>query len=384
MLADESRGAFTTGLRLRLFVGLGILVRVGEHLGALVPPIDQSVSRWTRWRTTRCLRIVRSGDVEDVQRSATALLQLAMQLAESGDVATAERVCRSVVELVSAHTAAARGARAAAFRRQEVRAGAAETGLRGEWLTAQASRRRDDDELVPVVPALKATARFVAQAQLAPERHGFEVSGNLLVPLLDAITEADGALQMLAFRAAQSDGPVRMMGRTELLRLVGVRAVELGARSAFHGVLRQLDDMADEGQEEREAAAHTTSVLAATTARSDARLATRAVGRFVLQVGTGAESSLARRRGLWRIGAAALAAGTSSVAVDVALLLAGLGDVPAVRTDAQNVSILDHEATKASLYGGYLGERDRDALANFATFLGSVEPLLAAPAAAAP
>ena len=112
-----------------------------------------------------------------------------------------------------------------------------------------------------------------------------------------------------------------------------MRAVELGAWDAFHGVLRELDDMADEGKDEREAAAHTTSVLAATTARSDARLATRAVRRFVLQAGTGAESSLTRRRGLWRVGAAALAAGTSSVAVDVTLLLAGLGDAPAVRIE---------------------------------------------------
>lgn len=124
-------------------------------------------------------------------------------------------------------------------------------------------------------------------------------------------------------------------------------------------------------------------MLAATTARSDARLATRAVRRFIVQIGTGAESSLARRRGLWRIGAAALAAGTSSVAFEVVLLLAKFEDAPAVRTDAQKMSVLDHEAIKASVYGGYLGERDRDALANFATFLGSVEPLLATPATAA-
>jgi hypothetical protein len=105
-----------------------------------------------------------------------------------------------------------------------------------------------------------------------------------------------------------------------------------------------------------------------------------AVRRFIWQVGSGAEASVMRRRGLWRVGAAALAAGSSSVAVDVALLLAGLGDAPAVRADAQEVSVLDHEALIASLYGGYLGERDRDALANFGTFLDGVGPLLRASA----
>jgi len=369
--------AFEDGLRLRLFVGLGTLVRVGEHLGALVPPTDQSVDRWTRWRTRRRLRIVRSDDVEDVQRSAVALVQLALQLAGAGDVGTAERVCRSVVELVTAHMAAARGARTAAFRRQAVRAGAAEGGLRGEWLSAQAGRRSDDAELVPVVPALGSTLRLIAQAQLGPERHSFEVSTNLLIPLLDAAVEADGSLQMLSFAAVAPGDGVRTMGRTELLRLVGVRAVELRADSAFAGVLRQLDRMVENG--EQEAAAHTTSVLAATTARSDPRLASSAVRRFVGQVKPGAETSVMRRRGLWRVGAAALVAGSSSVAVDVALWLAALGDVPAVLADAQESNVLEHEALKASLYGGYLGERDRDALANFGTFLESVEPLLPPP-----
>ncbi len=372
--------AFTAGLRLRLFVGLGTLVRVGQHLGALVPPIDQSVDRWTQWRTRRRLRIVRSGDVEDVQRSAIALVQLALQLAEAGDVGTAERVCRSLVELVGAHTAAARGARAASFRRQAVRAGAAESGLRGEWLTAQAELRLDDDEIVPVVPALSSTVRLVAKAQLARERHNFDVSTNLLIPLLDATAEADGALLMLPLGAASSGAAERTVGLTELLRLVGIRAVELGADTAFDGVLRKLDGMAEEG--DREAATHTTSVLAATTARSDPRLASLAVRRFVVQVGTSADTSLSRRRGLWRVGAAALGAGTSSVAVEVARLLAALGDAQAVRADAQEVSVLDHEAFKASLYGGYLGERDRDALANFGTFLGALGTLL--PAAASP
>jgi hypothetical protein len=64
----------------------------------------------------------------------------------------------------------------------------------------------------------------------------------------------------------------------------------------------------------------------------------------------------------------------------VALCLAAFGDAAAVRADAQELSILDHEALKASLYGGYLGERDRDALANFGTLLASVGPLLPAPA----
>jgi hypothetical protein len=373
-----SRQAFTDGLRLRLFVGLGNLVRVGEHLGALVPPVDQGVDRWTRWRTRRRLRVVRSDDVEDVQRSAIALVQLALQLAEAGDVGTAERVCRSVVELVTAHTAAARGARIAAFRRHAVRAGAAETGPRGEWLTAQAARRSADDQLVPVVPALGSMVRLVAQAQVGPEQHRFEVSTNLLIPLLDAAVEADGTLQIFSFAAGSSSDGIRTMGRTELLRLVGVRAVELRAETAFTGVLDQLDRLVEDG--EREGAAHTTSVLAATTARSDPRLASVAVRKFVEQAGPGADTALMRRRGLWRVGAAALAAGTSSVAVDVALLLASLGDAVAVRADTRELNVLQYEALQSSLYGGYLGERDLDALANYGTFLDTVEPLLPAPA----
>ncbi len=376
-----STAPFSAGLQLRLFVGLGKLVRVGEHLGALVPSVDQRVDQRTRGRAARRLRITSSDDVEDVQRSAIALVQLALQLAGAGDVGTAERVCRSVVDLVSAHTAAARGARAAAFRRQAVRAAVGATGLRGEWIAAQAARRRDDDELVPVVPALGATVRLVAQAQTGPQQHNFEVSANLLIPLLDATAESDGALMMLPLGASSTDGGTRLVGRTDLLRLVGVRAVELGADTAFDGVLRQLDHLVAAG--ELDAAARSTSVLAAITARSDPRLAARAMRRFLAQVGRGTATAQQRQHGLWRIGAAALAAGTPSVAVEVAVILAALGDEVAVRAAAQDGTQLAQEALMASLYGGYLGKHDRDALANFGTFLADLAPLLPAPGAGA-
>lgn len=370
--------AFSHGMRLRLFVGLGVVVREGAHLGALVPSVTQAVDRRTLRRAHRRLRIVSANDVEDVQRATIALVELAVRLASEGDVGTAERVCRSVVWLVDEHTAAARAARRGGYRRELERAGVTAAGLRSEALETQASRRMDDDQLAPVVPALRSALLLGARAQLQPEQHGFEVDANLLVPLLDATLEGDGALAYLPFAVPQSEvSDAQALGLAELLRAVGVRAVELGAAMPYALVLDQLDRLAARRGNCAAVAVRTTSALAATTARMDAQLAGSALPHVARQAAHTSDPDVARRRGLWRVGAAALAAGTLSVAVRVARVAQEHGDTTAMRQDAEERDLVTQEAFQASLTGGYLGDRDRDALANYGRFLETLAPVLA-------
>ncbi len=370
---------FSHGMRLRLFVGLGVVVRDGAHLGALVPAVKQAVDRRTIRRAHRRLRIVSADDVEDVQRATIALVELALRLAGEGDVGTAERVCRSAVRLVDEHIAAVRAARRGGHRRELARAGVSAAGLRSEALETQAARRLDDDQLAPVVPALRSALLLGARAQLQPEQHGFEVGGNLLGPLLDATLEGDGAVAYLPFAVPRSQvSDARALELAELLRAVGVRSVELGAAMPYALVLDELDGLAARGGNCAAVAVRTTSALVATTARIDAQLAGSALPHVVRQAAHTSQPDVARRRGLWRVGAAALAAGTLSVAVRVARLVQEHGDTTALRQDAEAREVVTQEAFHASLTGGYLGDRDRDALANYGRFLETLAPVLAA------
>lgn len=368
---------FSHGMRLRLFVGLGVVVRDGEHLGALVPAVQQSVDRRTIRLAHRRLRIVSADEVEDVQRATIALVELALRLADEGDVGTAERVCRSAVLLVDEHVAAVRAARRRGYQRELARAGVSAAGLRSDAVVTQASRRLDDDQLAPVVPALRSALLFGARAKLQPERHGFDVHANLLEPLLDATVEGDGALAYLPFAVPRSEvGDGQALELAELLRSVGVRSVELGAAMPYALVLDELDRLAARGGNCAAVAVRTTSELAATTARVDSHFAGIALPHLVRQAAHAGTPEIARRRGLWRVGAAALAAGTLSVAVRVAQVVHEYGDTTALRQDADARELVTQEAFLASITGGYLGDRDRDALANYGRFLEALAPIL--------
>lgn len=321
-----------------------------------------------------------SDDFENVERGCVALVQLTLDLAGAGDVGTAERVARDALRLLDAHLAAAREVRRAAFRRASIRARVMDEGLRSDAVTAGTERRADDEEFAPMVPALRSVLRMVAEAHLRGELGRFQVIDNLLRPMLGATTEADGALAALPLAAPLSDRSAeRAVELTELLRSVGVRALEVRASKAFNLVLHELDRLAAD-KKWADHAVETTSFLAATAARFAGPEAQQATARIVSQVAlvtrTSTAASLVRRRALWRIGAAALAVGTMSVAVTVARLLATTGDLDAVVTDAGEASVLDSEELNSSLYGGYLGYTAQDAVANYGTFLSQVADLV--------
>lgn len=364
--------AFQAGTRIRLFVGMGTIVRVGKHVAAIVPGRDHTIDRRLKRKVRRHLVVRSSSGVEDVRRGAVALVQLALDLGEAGDVGTAERVSREAVRLVVEHISAARRARAATFRRDTVRASACSSGLRADALPVQAERRARDDELAPIIPALREVLDLAARAHLDAVGR-FEVAGNLITPLLDATGESDGAVSVLPFLVPQAGrGRASPFAVTELLRLAGVRALELGASDSFRAVLGELDRLAAQDQTADEAVLMT-SILAATASGVDGARASEALLRVPTQVGAlqrpPGRASAVRRRALWRVGAAALALGTYSVAVRAARLLRDTQDTHGVIADAADEAVLADEVLRSALRGGYLRVEAKDALANYGTFL---------------
>jgi len=352
LLADA---AFSARMRLRLFAGLSTIVRAGEHLASLVPGREQSVTPALQRRATRRLRTRSSRGVEEVSTGAVALVQLALDLARTGDTGTAHSVARHAVRLVTQHTAAARGARKGALRRQAQRSrAAAPPEFRSRARPANADAQARDTQLAPVVPALREVLRMTVRRQLDSPDGFFDIPAALVVPLLATTGEAEAAVSILTFAVpvngdGENDDPGR---RAELLRLGGVRALELGASVPFELLLDQLDRLSRHESSAVDAVM-VTSVLAATACRFDARLSRRATDHVLAEtVGRSADAdrAAAQRVGaLWRVGAAALSSGTFSVAVHVATALYERSEEQVVITAAVDEDVMTAEAARSAV-----------------------------------
>jgi hypothetical protein len=385
--------AFVEGMLLRVLAGLGTIIGRGEDIASLIPARDQTITRALARQAGRTLRTRSCRRVEDVATGAVALTQMAIDLANAGDIGTARTVTQNVARLVAEHTAAARRARTQAFQRQALRASAAASGgLRSTAQSAQASMRARDTEFVPVIPALRDSLRVAVRGRLESRQDLFNVPEAVIEPLLSSSGPAEAAVIMLT-ASVPTDADQANAGpgaAAELLRIAGIRALELRNSTAFGQVLDRLDRLSRSAAETSDAP-EVTGVLAASACRFDVRLSQRAIDHALGQLAASPAdaanvTSLAPLRRLiilWRAGAAGLACGAISVAVYAAQRLFQLGEQDSLDSMVSDQGLVAREALRSNLRGGYLGDQAEDALANFGTFLKSLAPVLGEPAAGA-
>ncbi len=381
-----ARHGFDTGMRLRVLAGFGTIIGAGENMACLVPARDQTVTRSLAKQASRTLRTRSCTRVEDIAAGAVALTQMAVDLADSGDIGTARTVAQHVARLVTEHTAAARRARRQTFRKQALKTRAADAGsLRSGVLSAQAEVRARDDELVPVIPALRDTLRVAVKGRLDSRKDQFNVPGTIIEQLLSSSGQAEAAVDML-ISAVAADAPEAIAGpRTaaELLRIAGLRALELRRPAAFQQVLHGLGRLAGNGAG-NSAAIDIAGALAATASRFDVRLSKRAVDWALARLDRASDDAAtaptlvawSKAGILWRAGAAGLTCGAMSVAVHSARTVFELGAQDSLATMASNRDMITRESVRSNLLGGYLGDQPEDALANFGTFAKDLEPVL--------
>jgi hypothetical protein len=382
-----ARHGFDTGMMLlRVLAGFGTIIGSGENMACLIPARDQTVTRSLARQVGRMLRTRSCSRVEDIAAGAVALTQMAVDLADSGDIGTARTVAQHVARLVAEHTAAARRARRQTFRKQALKTRAADAGsLRSGVLSAQAEVRARDDELVPVIPALRDTLRVAVKGRLDSRKDQFNVPGTIIEQLLSSSGQAEAAVDML-ISAVAADAPGAIAGpRTaaELLRIAGLRALELRRPTAFQQVLDGLGRLAgnDAGNS---AAIDIAGALAATASRFDVRLSKRAVDWALARLDRAPADAVtapalvtwSKAGILWRAGAAGLACGAMSVAVHTARMVFELGAQDSLAMMASNRDMITWESVRSNLLGGYLGDQPEDALANFGTFAKDLEPVL--------
>jgi hypothetical protein len=376
-----ARNAFDKGMRLRVFAGLGTIVGSGENIACLIPARDQTVTRSLAKQASRTLRTRSCTRVEDIAAGAVALTQMAVDLANTGDIGTARTVAQHVARLVAEHTAAVRRARRQTFRKQALKTRTADTGRLGSgMLSTQADLRTRDTEIVPVIPALRDTLRVAVQGRLDSRKDQFNVPGTIIDQLLSASGQAEAAVEMLT-SAVVSDAPdasARPRVAAELLRVAGLRSLELRRPAAFQQVLNGLGRLAgnDAGTS---AAIDIAGALAATACRFDVRLSKRAIDWALARLDTTTAPAPVtgwKAGVLWRTGAAGLACGAMSVAVYSARTLFELGAQDSLAAMASDRELIASESVRSNLLGGYLGDQPEDALNNFGIFARELESAL--------
>jgi hypothetical protein len=370
--------AFGGGMRMRVFAGPGTIVDAGEDMVSLIPARDQTISSALARQARRTLRTRTSRRVEDVATGAVALTQMALDLEDAGDIGTARTVAQSVVRLVTEHVAAARRARTQMFRRQEQRAAAAAADLPGISQADEASARARDNSPVPGAPALRDSLRIAVQGRFEGTRSLLNIPAIVTRQLLSGSGRAESAVTMATFSVPREARESALGSRraAEMLRIAGLRALELNDSMAFGQVLGQLDKFSGDGTG-RGDEIDITAMLASTACRFDTRLVVRATDRAIAQIPAGqagnaaasAQAAWLQGTVLWRTGAAGLACGAMSVAVHAAHKAFELHVQDTVRTMASKQELITGEAARSDIHGGYLGDQAKEALASFGTFL---------------
>lgn len=378
------RPAFAGGMRLRIIAGLGTIVDRDGTIATLVPARDQTVTPRLARTTTAVLRTRPSARVEDIASGAVALTQTALDLARVGDIGTAHTVAQHVVSLLTQHIAAARHARIRTLRWHELRVQTAHIqgdSLRAEAEPARVHARTRDTEPVPVIPALRDVLRVAIQARLNTREDHLDIQDTLIWPLLSATLQPEAAVAILIYKIPTNpdETTAGATTTTELLRIAGIRALELRSALLFDQALDHLRDTAAHTSG-RANAIGISSVLAATATSFNPQWACHAADKVVKTIATHTPNqptaAMLRVHSLWRIGAAGLACGALSVAVHAARMLHDAGEQHLLIALAADEDTLVTEAARSCIRGGYLGDHAQDALANYATFLTDLDSIL--------
>lgn len=358
-------------VRIRISPMIGRSVTRGEQIATVLPASFATVPRGLPRRVRRVLRIRRMRRLDDVTTSAVALVAMAIDLAGSGDVGSAESVAEVVAELVSEHVVAARTVRRRRLRRDAMRAARVERRhpahvLRAGMVSAAAAARARDTERAPIVPALRDTVKATVRARLRDERDLADVPEMIFRALLRHSELAESAAAVAVTEVPHDWEQVRAHPSAviEVLTMSGVRALELRDRQTIALVRDRVRGLS--GQHAKWVVGGA-SVLTALSCW----LAPDTAGEMFTWYEKLAEGvEMEPRLDLCRVGAAALVAGVPSVAVRAADdIVRTSPDLRILRRVVLSDLVRSREEAQSNVRGGYLGATPADALADFLTLM---------------
>lgn len=380
---------FRDGMRLRLRTGVGTVVSSGTDIAHIVPTVDQSVDQRLVRRARRTLVIKDGSDIEEVSSWAVALLGLAIELGTANDFGTAAQVLQSLVRLSSEHVISAARARRSILHQWELReriisqraTQAGQEGFDDASRHTRASSAADDHDLAPVIPLIRHLVLATLKAELNSDRAQLELVDQVVEPVLRMGGEAESAIGIITHAVPKEfESESQLLRTCMILRAAALRALELRARTQFNMLLIRMDEIEALNGKETSRIRDTMSEIAAIACRFDVAMTQNTVARLVANYHRLDDTKkFEEGYSLWRVGAAAMSNGTASVAVDVAVEIADrqLGHIITGLGAAEDRLVW--EASRADIFGGYLGDRPRESLSAFARFCESVLPMLERP-----
>ena len=373
-------GPVRQGLRLRITAGLATTVNRYDTIAHAVPLRDQSVdTRWLR-NTRNRIEIRRIHHIDDISSGAIALSKLSADLVASGDLGTAHQVAQTLTKFVNYHMSWTRSRRKAELRRWESRERLKAKrnnvlSMRESVLLSAAQSARDDSRVAPINPLLRDVLQITIRSAVAASGPAVGVPEYVVRSLLAHSTHTELAVSMTTFAIPvdEVDSVTKLMSAIRILRLAGLQSLEQQELIAFKLILDRIVEMAAE----ETFVTHLYDVVCDLTAYacrygSDLALAGCACLEKLLALPSSNGEGDAKTRGavqFWRVGAAALAVGAVSTAFHIARLVHQRNWAAYMVAASKNPDHLGVLASRSDLFGGYLGETPRDALATFGQLL---------------
>ena len=291
----QSRPIWSDGhLRLQILAMVGTVVSAGTEIGAILPDASSDIPRAERRRAAKAFRLHNARRIEEAAEGAVVLTNVTARLARMGDHGGAERTGEALQDLLRIHLDAA---------------------LRSRQAKIPAS------EPLPVTPALKDTVDALT-AHLRDSTSATEL--NVLSELLQRIVllgdKSDAAVMLTVTRLTVLDATVPPVMIASLLRVMARSCLSADDRNSLRQVEDETHKRYQHGTMIADEFVETAADIPALAAWINQPVAPTAWGRFWDSTQAMAKAQV-RIHGACRVGAANLAAGSITVAVDVVLSL---------------------------------------------------------------
>jgi hypothetical protein len=337
-----SRAMWADGrLQLHVLAMLGVAIPLGMEIGAVVPDVNSIVPPTELGRARRAFRMFSTKRIEAAAEGAVLLVSVTARLARSGDQGGAARVGEALEELLRAHIVEADRVRTA----------------------------RHTAEYPPVVPALAYTLDALV-VQIAESET--TVDRTILSELLKRIIVLGGkrcsAVVIVANRFTSLDSVLSPIEMASILRVMARVCLATDDLNSLKLVEKDAHTRIDRNGHTVDALLEVAADIPAMAAWLNQPLAAGAWRRYRERVKV-LMTSPAGVQYACRVGAANLAAGSISVAVDVTLDLRAAGvDLSRYLAALTSPDRIAREATLAGFSGGYLGHNPEAALREFFEF----------------
>jgi len=324
---------------------VGTIVDPGEEIGAVIPDETTALIEGDFRRARRAFHQHSAKAVEEAAEAAVVLIRLVGVLAERGDSGGAKRTAGTVIRMLERYAAAA---------------------------SLQHDERVDIGELAPVLLPMRAAAEAIGAAVSSSGTHlAREELCNLAERFVDVGRREDAAVVLLFSQLPNFEEAINPIQMAGIVRAMSLRVLQNGDRIQLAELREFVGRRLMSNGSPVDALVDAASEVPAIAAWifQPAAMGCWEWYRDCLTAHMGDVNCLV---GAVRAGSANLAAGSLSVATQVAIDLGQFVNWPNTGPWLLSQAMIPRHEFSSTFGGGYLGRRPSDAINEFVTFANDV------------